>query len=648
MNLWQRIRPFFLLFMMIESITRVVFLVKEHGHLSGVMGIIKSLAMGFVFDAAVSLYFMIPVVLYVLSLPANYDYTRLSRIINGILFGLLAYVMLFTSVSEWFFWDEFTARFNFIAVDYLVYTHEVIGNITESYPIYPLLAAIAVLSAAMGYVYGKRPLPFYQTAQRPTLAKNALAKRALAGGSYAVLTILAFFTVNTGLAEISHNRFENEIAKNGIFELFSAYRHNELNYAQFYHTLQDEKPLLTQIRTEINGNQQRFLDNGITHQINVPEPEQRYNIIMVTVESLSADFLGVFGNKDGLTPYLDHLAGESLLFTDLYATGTRTVYGLSALTLSIPPLPGNAIARRPHNEQLFSLGSVLNSKGYVSKFIYGGYGYFDNMNYFFKNNGYRIVDRTAMDSSEITFSNIWGVADENLFHRVIKENDKAHAQGTPFFDMVMTTSNHRPFTYPDGKIDIPSHSGRKGGVKYTDYAIRQLIETSRTRPWFNNTLFVIVADHTAGGAGKMELDPAAYHIPMLVYAPAIIKPGKMEKMMSQIDVAPTLLGLLNMDYESRFYGRDVLREPLERALISNYQQLGYLTKDNLLIMKPVKQLSLYSRQNGQFVLQPQANTLLEQTALSYYQNANHWKEWNKGIYYPEKPAGTETHANLAH
>ncbi len=639
MYFWQRIKPFLLLFIAAETVMRTVFLVKEWAHVDGMADVAKALAMGFVFDVTVFTYFMIPVALYLLLLPAKRHGTRRDRIIGGVLFGLLAYIMLFTSIAEWFFWDEFTARFNFIAVDYLVYTHEVIGNIQESYPIYPLLAGIAAIAGALGFAYARRPLPAYQP---------VLGRRGLAFCACIALAFVAFHTTRGSWSEVTGNRFENEIAKNGIFELFAAYRHNELDYARFYKTLPENDEMVARLRQEIDEDKSHFLGDGITHRVEVAEPEQRYNIVLVTVESLSANFLGTFGNQDGLTPYLDQLAKESLLFTNLYATGTRTVYGLSAITLSIPPVPGNSIVRRPENEHLFSLGSVLNSKGYVSKFIYGGYGLFDNMNYFFENNGYEIVDRTSMAKDEVTFGNVWGVADEDLFRRTIKENDKAHAEGKPFFDMIMTTSNHRPFTYPDGKIDIPSHSGRKGGVKYTDYAIKQLIEESRSHPWFNNTIFVIVADHTAGGAGKSELDPAAYHIPMLVYAPGIIKPGKMEKMVSQIDVAPTLLGFLNMDYDSRFYGRDAMRAPLERALISNYQQLGYLTKDHLLIMKPVKQLNSFSRADGGFMAQEQPNPELEHTALSYFQNATRWKEWNKEVNYTTKLARAKTYENTSH
>ncbi len=132
----------------------------------------------------------------------------------------------------------------------------------------------------------------------------------------------------------------------------------------------------------------------------------------------------------------------------------------------------------------------------------------------------------------------------------------------------MTTSNHRPYTYPDGKIDIPSHTGRAGGVKYTDYAIDKFLQTAASRPWFKNTVFVIVADHNGGSAGKTSLPAWRYKIPFLIYAPNIIEPNTISKISSQIDLMPTLFSIMNWSYESKFYGKDILDEAFhERAFI---------------------------------------------------------------------------------
>jgi phosphoglycerol transferase MdoB-like AlkP superfamily enzyme len=447
-----------------------------------------------------------------------------------------------------------------------------------------------------------------------------------------LLGVLVFFKFDTSLLEISSNRYANEVSKNGLYELFSAFRNNELSFEKFYPTA-NQGELTESLRKTIKNEEPHsvFINKtNISRYIKSNINEKRLNIIFITVESLSASFLEYFGNLDKLTPNMDGLVNNSLCFTNLLATGTRTVYGLAAINLSIPPLPGNSIIRRPGNENLSTLGSILNSKGYSCKFIYGGFGYFDNMNYFFENNGYEVIDRNNINKDEIAFANIWGICDEDLFNIVLKEADKSYQSEKPFFSMIMTTSNHRPYTYPDGKIDIPSKTGRSGGVKYTDYAIGEFLKKAKTKGWYNDTLFVITADHTADSAGKITLDPTKYHIPLLIFSPKHVKPGIVPTLASQIDIAPTILSILGMSYDSKFFGHNVLEAKNERAFISNYQQIGFITNSELLVLRPVKRIEKYRLvSDGRFKREDDLRPEAIQIALQYFQSANNWKEWNQ-------------------
>ncbi len=617
--LWQRLKPYLFFFLICEALLRFVLIGRELTNIDGnFIDLVKAMVAGSIFDTATFVYFLIPLTLLTLPLASRFQGRAFERVFYTVFFFIFSYIVLFTSVGEWFFWDEFQSRYNFIAVDYLVYTQEVIGNIRESYPVGMIMSVIAFASLFLSLVFYR----FYHFAQPMNFRKRLLAFSAICG-----LAIASFFAVNGNYALISQNRYITEIARNGFFELFSAYRHNELSYEKFY--VSKPLPDVVQGLQKELGSTQAPSNSPLHHAVTAHLPEHQYNLVLITVESLSADFFKAFGNKDNLTPHLDALADQSLFFTNLYATGTRTVYGLSALTLSIPPVPGNAIARRPGNDNLFSLGGVLQSKGYATKFIYGGFGYFDNMNAFFANNGYEIVDRNNLSKDEIHFANVWGVADDDLYRRVVKENDKAYSEKRPFFDMIMTTSNHRPFTYPDGKIDIPSHTGRAGGVKYTDYTINEFLAEAKKHPWFDHTIFVIVADHTAGSSGKSDLDPTKYHIPMLIYAPKIVKPAKVDWMASQIDVAPTLLGLIGISYDSQFYGKDLMVDKPGRAFVSNYQQLGYMNQDGLVVLKPVKQTDFYTRDQNNFIRNCTASQIMLDKAVTYYQGATQWGNWSK-------------------
>ena len=187
--------------------------------------------------------------------------------------------------------------------------------------------------------------------------------------------------------------------------------------------------------------------------------------MLVSIESLGWDYVGALGGKPGLTPNLDRLAADGMLFTQMYATGQRTVRGLEALTLSVPPTPGHAVPMRPDNKGFQTIGGIFKQHGYEPLYLYGGYSYFDNMKDFFSGNGYTVIDRNSIDAADIHHETIWGVADEDLFTLALRELDQRAAVGKLFFAHIMTTSNHRPFTYPADRIDVPSGSGRPGAVK---------------------------------------------------------------------------------------------------------------------------------------------------------------------------------------
>jgi phosphoglycerol transferase MdoB-like AlkP superfamily enzyme len=615
----------------ISFLTRFALLIKSYSNVDfTVLNVLGIIFIGFFYDIINSSYFIIPTVFYVWLMPDGVYRKPWHRFILYGMFSLFIFMLLFNSVSEWFFWDEFNTRFNFIAVDYLVYTTEVLGNIRQSYPIELIIVVILILSGGVVFLLK----PYIKLALSSSLR---FKKRSIWALSLLCVPIFFFFSVNSKIRQFSKNAYVNELSGNGMYELFAAYLNNELDYEQFYKKIDNEEAF-KEIKTLLKTSDSKFSNEetyNLERQISNDSSEKKLNVVLISVESFSADFMTAFGNQDNITPNLDSLAQHSLFFTNLYATGTRTVRGLEALSLCIPPTPGQSIVRRPNNENLFSLGKVFDKKGYESKYIYGGYGYFDNMNYFFANNGYIVRDRNVIDEKEIVYENVWGVADENLFTLAQREIENTLASGKPAFAHVMTTTNHRPFTYPDGRIDIPSHTSREGAVKYTDYAIGKFIKESSKKPWFDNTIFVIVADHCASSAGKTELPVNKYHIPMMIYSPKNIAPGKMERLMSQIDIGPTLLGLLNFTYTSKFFGYDMFKlEPgRERIFISTYQSLGFIKDDKMIILYPQQKTKAFQIKDfSNSTLEPIAmDEKLLKEAIAWYESASY--AFKSGLYH---------------
>ena len=518
------------------------------------------------------------------------------KIRNSLYFTtLFLYVLLiiFNAVSEYFFYNEFGVRYNFIAVDYLIYTTEVIGNIMESYPIIPLFTAIFVVTGlATWWIYKKTKDSLLQL-------PNLVQKLTLLGVFAVLLGISLSFAEKINLKK--GNIFQQEIAANGMVKFYEAFSNNTLDFFTFYPTVDQktaEKNTLLPLGT-----------TTLSRPITSEKPELQKNVVLISIESLSAAYMKAYGYEESVTPFLDHLAQKSLFFTNLYATGNRTVRGLEALTLCIPPTAGESVIKREkENKNKFTTGSVFKSKGYSVKYLYGGYSYFDNMKDFYGGNGYEIVDRDNFTPEEITFANVWGVCDEDMAKKAISEMNKDYKAGKPFFHHWMTVSNHRPFTYPEGKIDIPADSkSRKGGVKYTDYSIMKFFEMAQKQPWFKNTVFVIVADHCSSSAGKTELPMDKYRIPAMIYAPEFVAPQKFSQVTSQIDVMPTVLGLLNFKYQSKFLGQDVFSKNfVPRAYIATYQDLGFIKDNYLTVISPTKNIKQY-----QLVQKPNTNTSTE-------------------------------------
>jgi phosphoglycerol transferase MdoB-like AlkP superfamily enzyme len=612
-----------LLFLLINlgtfALLRVALLIKQLADIdSPVYQIVLAFLIGMVNDLAFFSYLLIPFVLYLLVLPNGIYQSKIHKIISIGVFITCLYGLFFIELSEWTFWDEFGVRFNFIAVDYLIYTHEVVSNIIESYPLGWLLSGILVVTVIC-FLLVRKALSHTFNAEESFLSRLKIT------GALLLLPVISYAAVGSTWYQFSNNTYLNELAANGPYQFFSAFRNNEIDYKHFY-KVGDDQQLSGVIKKQLGVEAASGDLYNIKRMVKPAGEEKRLNIVLITVESLSADFLATFGNKENITPYMDEWFKEGLLFTNFYATGTRTIRGLESLTLSIPPTPGQAIVKRPDNGNLFSFGRVLQQKGYDTAFLYGGRGYFDNMNAFYSGNGYRIVDQTDFTQEEITFTNAWGVSDDIIFNRTLKEADKDFQNNKPFFFQIMTTSNHRPYTYPEGKIDLPSGSGRQGAVKYTDFAIHQFIEQAKTKPWFDNTIFVMVADHCAGSARKTELPVDKYHIPLFIYSPKHVPAIRNDVVSSQIDVAPTVLGFLNLNYESQFYGHDIMQMHKDegRALVSNYQKLGLFKDNKLVYLSPQQKVDVIDDPLGAHIqLNMDVAAPLVTENMAYYQSADY-------------------------
>ena len=621
-------------FLILSTLTRIAFYIWSFEEIDfSIISLTKIILIGLFFDIGTISYFLLPYIIYLLFLPNKFIGGWFDKIITHFAYTVGLITFVFTTFAEFTFWDEFKNRFNFISVDYLIYTSEVLQNINQSYNVPISLTIILGIVFLIMYLSHKKQY-YYKTFYTQISFKEKIPFALL------IVFTVTFFTlfIKNENAEWSSNRYENELSKAGIYSFFAAFKNNELSFSQFYLT-KDIDDAFKSVKQHVFAKNDPLTNSkkySFQRKVINEGEEIKPNVILICMESFSAYFLKRYDSPYNMAPHLDSLIPKCISFTNLYATGTRTVRGMEAITLSIPPTPGRSIVKRNNNTGLFNIGTVFKEKGYKNVFFYGGDGYFDNMNNFFGGNGFDIVDRgrgylmgdnftskrTNIEDNEVTFENAWGVCDEDIYRKVLKEADKNHQNNQLFFNFIMTTSNHRPYTYPENKIDIPSGHGRDGGVKYTDFALHQFLEEAKTKPWFDNTVFVIMADHCASSAGKQALDISKYHIPAMVYNLKTKEPQEINTLCSQIDFFPTFFGFLNWSYTSQLLGRDISRiNPEEEfTFIANYRKMGFLRNNHLTVLNEQKSANFYNwtKANNQLKEVAMDSSYLDQT-VSYYQ-----------------------------
>jgi len=328
---------------------------------------------GLMFDLAVLALAVVPVLVYEAVVPSGWRRQGWHRLVRTVWFWCSLIVMLVAAAPAITFWLEFSTRFNFIAVDYLIYTQEVIGNIRQSYPIPSIMLGLAALAALLTAM-------LYPALHGEGEGEQVFSKRQRLA---AVVAAIALPTASLLLTNVDQmqglgNAYADELSGNGLFTLAAAMRRNELDYDKFYRTMPQAQAdaILKKLDVERQSLSEALHPPPGEDPASDPVPFKRRprNVVLISVESLSAAFMDTYGSTKHLTPRLDAMARQGMMFEHLYATGTRTVRGLESLSLGTPPVPGQAIVRRPNNEHLATLGEVLKPQGVDSFFFYGGYG----------------------------------------------------------------------------------------------------------------------------------------------------------------------------------------------------------------------------------------------------------------------------------
>lgn len=579
-----------LLMLLLLSVSRVGLFIWQFERVSAAGDISMMLLQGIRADLIfIGLWLIIPLLLAPLLAHGRgfVMWRRFSHI--WVLLGLC--LVIFIEVSTPQFIVQYDIRPNRLYVEYLKYPKEVFSTLWQGYRAM-LVGGVAL---TLMLLWGLHRLLKQVTAATQPVSRKALWL------SWPVAVLVVFAAVrsttehrpaNPAFFATTSDALVNSLIISSPYSVFYALYNmkHEARSSEIYGKLADDEMLKLALDWPWLKHV-TFTDASLPtlhyHQASIRR-EKPLNLVIILQESLGATFVESLGGLP-VTPELEKLKQEGWWFEQMYATGTRSVRGIEAVVAGFMPTPAQSTVKLSLSQQHFyTLGTTLSQQGYNTSFIYGGEAHFDNMRSFFTGNGIKqVIDLPQMQNP--VFVGSWGASDEDLFTATASHLADMHKQQKPFFSLVFTSSNHTPFEFPDGRIALYEQpkATMNNAVKYADYALGQFIAHARQQPYWQDTLFLIVADHDNRVYGNNLVPVEKFHIPALILG-ADITPKQITPIASQIDLAPTVLSLMGINSTTPLIGRDFTADATSsgRALMQFDQYFALMEQQQVTILRP--------------------------------------------------------------
>ncbi|MDD9173496.1 LTA synthase family protein [Aliivibrio sp. S2TY2] len=484
---------------------------------------------------------------------------------------------------------EYDLRPNRLFIEYLIYPKEVMAMLWGGYKLELFFGIIlTIISIIIGWKISRKMTSnatYQKWYWRPVLAVIIVTV-----GIIGARSSFGHRPLNPALVAFSTDPLINDLTLNSAYSVLFAYKQMRAEVdASKYYPKMDKADIISEVRNSMNVSPEHFVSKiqpsmAIHRAI---EQDSKKNIVILLLESHGARYISELGGIN-LSPNINVLINEGWAFTRLYASGTRSVRGIEAVISGFSPTPARSTVKLAKSQNgFFTIADLLQKNGYHTQFIYGGESHFDNMKSFFLGNGFKdIQDLSTFDNPK--FIGSWGASDEDLYAHADKQFTQLANDGKPFFSLVFSSSNHSPFEYPDNKIEQYNTPKKtvENAVKYADYSLGQFIQKAKKSNYWENTIFVAVADHDARTWGNQVIPIEHFHIPAIIFGDGI-KVKKDNRLVSQLDLAPTLLSLAGLDTTNPMLGHDLtLDVPKEkqRAMMQRDKTFAWMTEDNNVVV----------------------------------------------------------------
>jgi len=488
---------------------------------------------------------------------------------------------------------EYDIRPNYLFVEYLRYPKEVFSMLFVGYKLEILVCAVTVPVLVWAASQGITR-QFARVDRNSLLFAPVFSIAALLLCFAAARSTLDHRPVNASTVAFSADTLVNSLPLNSLYSVANAVYEMRHEDSGFPYGEVAAETATDAVRMAMHLPSRSFVSNSITtahYQVATNGTGRQRNLVIIVEESLGAEFVGALGGLP-LTPNLDALAKEGIWLENLYATGTRSARGLEAIVAGFPPTTSQSVLKLGRSQRdFFTIGAFLKEHGFFTSFIYGGEAQFDNMRRFFAGNGFdTVIDKH--DYKNPSFLGSWGVADEVVF-------DFAHdyfeslPSDKPFASVLFTTSNHSPWEFPEDRIDLYEEPKAtvNNAVKYADYAIGRFFRKARQSSYWDNTVFLVVADHNSRVYGSDLVPIEQFHVPGLILGGGI-EPQTWTRVASQIDLLPTILSLAGVSGVHPAPGIDLTRADIDsipgRAVMQYGDTQAYRQDDKVVILRKGK------------------------------------------------------------
>ncbi len=491
--------------------------------------------------------------------------SRKMLVYTLVFIALLYVVAFFGCAADIPFFNTYNTRLNFTILNWTASPMFMIKLILQE-PTYLFFLCLFFALAALFIFMLVRIYPrFRMSLEHKTTAPSA-AITICAGIIFLGLEFLGIrgriekkSPIVVGTAYFSKYDFANQAGLNPIFTFMQSWMDSQKEESRKLSLMDDKKAIrLAQSYLDIDTAQANAV-YPFARIVHGDSSIPRYNVIIVMMEGMSASFMRRYGNDLGLTPNLDSLALHGVAFDNFYSAGIHTFNGIYSTMYSFPGLLARHTMEGATIPAYTGMPYTASKAGYKTLYFTTHDDQFDNVGGFVTENHIdTIICKKDYPSDQVLSA--LGVPDHFMFDFSIPVLNDAYSSGKNFCAFMMTSSNHTPYTIPAGIPFRPAHTEvRAGCVEYADWSIGHFMKAASAQKWFSNTIFVFVADHGAKEGMKYDGMYIGYsHIPFIIYAPSLIRQPEVRKSPGgQIDIYPTLAGLMGLSYTNNTMGKDL-------------------------------------------------------------------------------------------